>query len=200
MITTYHSCHADSRRHAVNEDLGQEAVVAGGDDGRGRPRNNAVVGGERRVKANAGLEEFSFGIVDCGPFAPGDDLDDLVDAETVDHGLAGHYPGLLGLVVMVHVAKSIESDRSRGKQAGEPLRSGVGVVDGALSVKMILHDVPVIGAQSGRRNHQDYALKCTIAVHVHGKGPNAGLVVKQIARDIAESGRIGRRSGRVGQR
>ena len=131
---------------------------------------------------------------------PGTDFDDLINGQAIDNRFASHHACLLRFIVMAQMAHAIEDGRGCTQKAGKSVRSGVGVIDRVpIVLEMILHNVPVIGANSGRRDDKNNSFQCPAAIHVHGKGPNPGLVMHEIPRHVAQGGRIRRRSGSVGQ-
>ena len=159
-----------------------------------------MVGGKRGVEADTGLEELATGIIECGPFAPRGDLENLIDGEAVDHGFTSNQSGLLGVRVMMEKAKAIEGDRSGNKDASEAGRGCIGMVVGGVVEEVMPHEVPVFRADCAGGGDEEKTGGGLTFAQTEGTSPDGGLVAAKVLGKVAESYRVGRGCGSVRQR
>ena len=184
---------ADAGGKAVGGDLRERAFVLGSDDGGGRPRDDGVIGRERRVEADACLEEFAFGVVDGRPFPLGNNLEDLVYTNAVEYGFAAEDAGFSGVLVVMNMADAIDDGGCNDESANQTIggSGGVAVERGILEFRR-RHDLVVSGDGEGSAENEGDGDDGVRLVDMGGTGPDCFLIVQDVAWDGAQGdGRVG---------
>ena len=108
VLLTEYPCEADAGGQRVDAQLTPAGGVLTCDDGGGGPGEQRVRGGEGGAYAGATLVEQAAGVILCRPLPPGEELDALLDDDSIEERLSAKDASFAGVRIVMEVTEAVQ--------------------------------------------------------------------------------------------